>query len=84
MIQGTITITSPLGIHARPAALIASSVLKSESEVTIRFNGKEIDPGNYIKLMTLGAKCGDEIEVIVEGSDENEIFAEITQILQTT
>lgn len=82
MIQGKTIIQSTLGIHARPAALIASCVKKCQSDVTIVFDGKSVDPGNYIKLMNLHLKYSDEIELIVEGSDEQEVFAEIMKLLQ--
>lgn len=83
MIKGKATVQSPIGIHARPAALIASYVLKCESEVRFCINGVEVDPGNYIKLMSLGTKYGDEIEIIVDGPDEKEVFEELVRIIET-
>ncbi|MDO4977475.1 MAG: HPr family phosphocarrier protein [Eubacteriales bacterium] len=82
MIKGKAIISDHAGIHARPAANIAILVKNSESDVVFHINGNEVDPGNYIKLMSLNAKCGDEVDIIVEGSDENKVLAELIAILQ--
>lgn len=81
MIKGKTTIHSPIGIHARPAALIASCVRNCSSDVVFLYNDVKVDPGNYIKLMSLGIQCGDEIELTVEGSDEQEVFTKLIDIL---
>ena len=50
---------SSVGLHARPAALIAEAAGKLDASVTI--NG--MDASSALMLMTLGAKCGDSVEV---------------------
>jgi phosphocarrier protein HPr len=53
---------SSVGLHARPAALIAEAAEGLGSPVTI--NG--VDAGSSLMIMTLGAKCGDTVEVAGE------------------
>ncbi|MBO8157784.1 MAG: HPr family phosphocarrier protein [Bacillaceae bacterium] len=69
----------PEGFHARPASSFVSAVKDFESAVTIVKDGKEVDGKSMIQLMTLGAKCGDRIEVIVDGSDESEAMEVIKE-----
>ena len=60
----TVTVGSAVGLHARPAALIAEAAGGLGSTVTI--NG--VDASSSLMIMTLGAKQG--TEVIVSSDDE--------------
>ena len=65
----TVTVGSAVGLHARPAALIAEAVSKSGKPVTLATpGGNAIDAGSPLMIMTLGAKKG--AEVVVSSDDE--------------
>ncbi len=55
----SVVVGSSVGLHARPAALIAEAAGGLGATVTI--NG--MDASSALMLMTLGAKCGDSVEV---------------------
>ena len=55
----SVTVGSSVGLHARPAAIIAEAATALGSAVTI--NG--VDASSSLMIMTLGAKCGDTVEV---------------------
>ena len=55
----SVVVGSSVGLHARPAALIAEAAGELGVEVTI--NG--VDASSALMLMTLGAACGDTVEV---------------------
>jgi phosphocarrier protein len=65
----TVKVGSSVGLHARPAALIAERAGSLGGGVTI--NG--VDAGSSLMLMTLGAKCGDAVEVA--GADQAAVDA---------
>jgi len=60
----SVAVGSAVGLHARPAALIAEAAGDLGSTVTI--NG--VDASSSLMIMTLGAKKGDTVEVA--GEDE--------------
>lgn len=63
----TVTVGSRVGLHARPAALIAEAVMKSGVPVTLATpGGVPIDAGSSLMIMTLGAKQGAEVVVTSE------------------
>ena len=63
------TIKEPVGIHARPAGMLAKEAKACQSTVTIvDKNGKSVDA---TRLMALGIKCGDTVTVRIEGADED-------------
>lgn len=64
------TIKDPLGLHARPAGLLANKAAAFSSNITIKCNGKEVDAKKLIRLLTLGIKQGDALELEIEGIDE--------------
>ena len=78
----TYTITDPVGIHARPAGLLAKAAKTSGSKVTISANGKSADASKLIMLMGLGIKCGAEVTVSVEGGDEAKAAADMEQFFK--
>jgi len=77
------TITDPLGIHARPAGLLAK-VAKSYADtvVTVTKDGNTVKASQLMKLMGLGVKQGDEVTVAAEGSAEEEAISAMEKFFQ--
>ena len=64
------TITDPVGIHARPAGILVKAVKPFASTCTITKGDKSVDLRKLMALMGMGIKCGDTVEVTIEGADE--------------
>ncbi|MBQ7759454.1 HPr family phosphocarrier protein [Anaerotignum sp.] len=72
MKQFTYTITDPLGIHARPAGILAKTAKTfADTTVMIAKEGKSVKATQLMKLMGLGVKEGDVITVTAEGPSED-------------
>ena len=62
MKEFTYTIKEPVGIHARPAGMLAKEAKTCQSTVTIvDKNGKSVDATRLMALMGMGIKCGDTV-----------------------
>lgn len=71
MKQFTYTITDPIGIHARPAGVLAKQAKTLDSTITIaKADGKSASATKLMTLMGLGIKCGETVTVTVEGGNE--------------
>lgn len=70
-------IKDEIGIHARPAGLLVKEAKKYESKITVSKDGKSAEARKLMALMGLGVKCGDEVEVSVDGADEEQAFTEM-------
>ena len=70
----TYKIKDEIGIHARPAGILAKKAKEFESEIILKCNGKSANATKLIALMGLGVKCGDTVEVTVSGKDEKEVL----------
>lgn len=80
MIEKSFKIKNKLGLHARPAALLAQTVAKFQSKVAIIKNGQEVDGDSILGIMMLAAEFGSEITVIVNGKDEKEAIKKIEEL----
>ncbi len=71
----SVVVGSSVGLHARPAALIAEKAGTLGAGVTI--NG--MDASSALMLMTLGAKCGDSVEVASDDESAMEAIAAMVE-----
>lgn len=70
MKEFTHVIKDEIGMHARPAGLLAKTAKPFASKITITAHGKTVDATKLMALMTLGAKCNDEVIINADGEDE--------------
>lgn len=66
----TYTIKDEVGIHARPAGMLAGQAKNFKSEIVIEKNGKSVNVTKLLMLMGLGIKCGETVTITVTGEDE--------------
>lgn len=64
-----VRVRNPLGIHARPAALIAESAAGADVRLRRLPDGPEAAAGSLTRLLALGARQGVEIELTGRGVD---------------
>lgn len=76
------TITDPLGIHARPAGMIAAEAKKFTSQITIAKGEKSADARRLFALMGLSAKEGDTLTVTCVGEDEEAAAEALNGLLE--
>lgn len=83
MKEFTYKITDPVGIHARPAGMLAKKAAELDSTVTIIKGGTSVDTRRLMALMQLGIKQNDEITVRIEGGQEDKNAHEILNFLES-
>ena len=64
------TVRDKLGIHVRPAGLLCKTAKELDSEITIKKGDVVVSATRLMALMGLGIKCGDEVEIVANGGDE--------------
>lgn len=70
MQEFTYTIQDELGIHARPAGLLAKEAKKYTSTITLSNGTKQVKMAQMMALMGMGIKKGSTVVVQAEGEDE--------------
>ena len=76
------TIANRLGLHARPAMLLAETAMRFNSEISVRRvdQDKCVDGKSIMQLMMLAAVCGTELEISAEGDDARDALAELSSL----
>ena len=74
------TVKTPLGIHARPAAMIAQACTALKSEVVIECDGEVASGDNVLQILKLHAAKGSVLNITAEGPDEEEAIEKISDV----
>ena len=82
MVEKTFTITDPAGMHARPASALVGSLSKFQSDITLGFNGKQVNLKSILGVMSLGVPSGSQVQIAADGADEAEAMETIERVLQ--
>ncbi len=78
MKQFEYTIKDELGIHARPAGMLAKQAKAyGDTVVTVTKGDQTVKASQLMKLMGMGVKCGDTITVAADGPDEDTAITEL-------
>ncbi|BBY27290.1 HPr family phosphocarrier protein [Mycolicibacterium sediminis] len=76
----TVIVGSAIGLHARPAAIIAEAVVASGADVTLSVDGGEpVDAGSALMIMTLGAANAAQVTI---ASDDEAALTTIADLVQ--
>ncbi len=82
MISRKVTVKNESGLHARPASVLVKVASGFKSEFTIRMYGYNVNGKSILGVMTLAAECGAEMELILDGPDEEEAMEKIVQLFE--
>ena len=80
MIEQDLKIVNRLGLHARPAALIAQTAAGFQSDITLTKDGVDVNAKSIMGVMMLAAEFGSTLHLRVEGNAEQEAFEAIKKI----
>lgn len=68
MLERRVTVGSSVGLHARPAALVAKAAAGQPTDVGIaKLGGSPVAAKSVLNLMTLSAEYGDEVVLSADG-----------------
>ncbi|ACL39044.1 phosphocarrier, HPr family [Pseudarthrobacter chlorophenolicus A6] len=83
MAQRITSIASAVGLHARPASILANAASESGHDVTLTAKGRTVDAESLLSVLSLGIVHGDEVVITVEGAEDERVADEITALLAT-
>lgn len=80
VIKKEFKVSNKLGLHARPAALLAREACRFKSSVLVAKDETEVNGKSVMGLMLLAAESGSTIRITANGPDENEVVAAIGKL----
>ncbi|MFI9817392.1 dihydroxyacetone kinase phosphoryl donor subunit DhaM [Saccharothrix variisporea] len=79
-VRAQVVLTNDVGLHARPAALVARALAGLDARVVVRFDGQEADAASVLALMGLGAPGGARVELVASGTDAAEAVRRVEDL----
>lgn len=65
-----VTVINELGLHARPAAMVARLALQAKSDIWLIKNDRKVDASSIIDILTLEGQKGTELTIhAIDASD---------------
>lgn len=80
MIKKTIIVGNSVNVETGPAILVQLAS-KFESSIYIEKENKTINAKSIMGVMTLGLKSGEGLNLIIDGSDEENALSTLTSCL---
>lgn len=84
MASKTVTVGSTVGLHARPATVIAEAAGEYDDDIILTLVGgdedDETDAASSLMIMAMGAEHGDEVTVT---SDNEEAVEKIAALIES-
>ena len=77
-----VTITNPLGLHARSAAKIAKLVKKARSNVWIIKDKDKANASSIIDILSLAGIKDSELTLLIEDASDIDILNDLAQLIE--
>lgn len=80
--SGKATVINELGLHARPAAMIAKLAINAQSDIWLCKNGEQVDASSIIDILSLGCPKGTDVTLKIENSEDMNILNKIIKLFK--
>ena len=80
MIKTTIKVSNKLGLHARASAKLTKLASSFASDIALTRNGRRVNAKSIMGVMMLAAGIGSEVDLEVDGVDEDTAVKALTEL----
>jgi phosphocarrier protein len=77
-----VKIKNALGLHARPATIIAKLLQGSRSSVSFTYRKETINARSIMSILMLAASKNAQILITVEGEDAEEVLGRLVEVFE--
>jgi len=83
MVRQKVVIKNPTGLHLRPAGILCKEAMQYKSLITFSFRENTANAKSVLSVLGACVKCGDEIEIVCEGMDEQEALDALVKAIES-
>ena len=83
IVDRTVKIVNPEGMHARPSGAVVAVAMTFESQLRIRCGDLDVNGRSILELITLGATCGSELQLRAEGPDADRMVEAVAALVDS-
>jgi phosphocarrier protein len=80
--EHAVKVSNPLGLHARPSAMLVQTASKFKSDIWISKDGREVNAKSMLGVMTLAAEMGSTLIIRANGPDEDKAIDALIRIFE--
>ena len=83
--SATVVISNRLGLHARPATLLAETAGRWDSDITVRRTDQAnvVDCKSVLQIMLLAGTPGTELEFTATGGDAADAVVSLVEVVKS-
>jgi len=83
LVETTVVVLNKNGLHARPSSVLAEMALRfTDTAITIRKDGLDVDAKSIMELLLLEAACGTRLQISASGPQADEAIRELTSLFE--
>ncbi len=75
-----VVVLNPAGLHARPSLAVVQTVRRCRSKVEVCTPRQNVDAGDILQLLSLGASQGTELVLSASGPDAEEVLDQLVDL----
>ncbi len=83
MTSRSVTVTNPLGLHARAAARFVHLATRFTSQIRVTRDARVMDGKSIMGILLLAAARGTTLTITAEGVDETNAIAALSQLVES-
>jgi phosphocarrier protein len=78
-----VCVRNKMGLHARPAAMLAKEAAKFDSEIILALDNNEVDAKSVLDILSLAAGQGSELQIKASGMDAPDALEHLEKLFQS-
>ncbi|MCG8451389.1 MAG: HPr family phosphocarrier protein [Pirellulales bacterium] len=83
VVERTVVINLPQGLHARPAEMFARLALQFDSDIEVIRESLRVDAKSILHVLTLGAAQGTKLVLHARGDDAEQALEALVQLVDS-
>lgn len=83
MIERSVVVKNPSGLHARPAAVLIHNAERFPCELSMVKGLQKVDLKSILGVMSLAVSQGDTVIIRADGQGESEAVEEISRLIES-
>ena len=78
-----VLVQNQVGLHARPATFFIQKANEFKSSIWVEKEERRVNAKSLLGVLSLGIVGGTEIDIIADGSDEQEAVEELVKLVES-
>lgn len=83
MLKQKVVVNNQSGLHLRPAGIVCRTAMLYKSHITLVHHEVSANAKSVLSVLGAGVGTGDELEIVCEGSDEQEAMDALVKLFES-